>query len=90
MVNWRHIYAKSFFILILLWGPLFIWAITGMLVIELLAFFLSILSISPLPRELYNYGFLVVHLLSVIVLSRYLKDVEIRVSPEKSQESSIN
>lgn len=89
MNNWRFTYTKSIFILILLWGPLFTWAVTGMWFIVLFAFFFPVLDNYSVSRVLYNYGFLVVHLLSVIVLSRYIKEYEVKVSTDKTRDFSV-
>jgi predicted permease len=75
-MNWKLTFFKSLFILIWLWGSLFIWAVIGGIFIALLTSIFPNLGNYPLPLTLYNFGFLGTHLLSVVGLSSFHQEEE--------------
>ncbi|MFX0013319.1 MAG: hypothetical protein ACFFB2_02370 [Promethearchaeota archaeon] len=89
LLNWKLTLIKSLFILIWLWGSLLIWAVVGGLFIGIIPTVLNNLfpqweiEVYPVFSSLYYNGFLLVHLLSVIGLSSYIKEEEGKILPRR-------
>lgn len=60
-----------------IWGSLFLWAVTGWVLIVLLVY--SIPDLVTYPHTIYNASFYITHLLSIIGLSGLIKEEEIKV-----------
>ncbi len=84
-MNWKITLFKSLFILIWLWGSLFIWAVIGGILIGILITILQNfnphIDSYPINLTLFNFGFFVTHLLSIIGLSGYIKEEEGKIIP---------